>query len=98
SLSFYSLPTLRSSDLAVISAWWIRQTTLEDRLTMMEFMAEEIANQTVRGHSDDEQSLSDVDVREFLTNPGKYMDIDSTPVIFIKIGRAHVLTPVTFRS
>src|SRR5699024_650480 len=83
SLSFYSLPTLRSSDLAVISAWWIRQTTLEDRLTMMEFMAEEIANQTVRGHSDDEQSLSDVDVREFLTNPGKYMDIDSTPVIFI---------------
>lgn len=69
--------------VAVISAWWIRQTTLEDRLTMMEFMAEEIANQTVRGHSDDEQSLSDVDVREFLTNPGKYMDIDSTPVIFI---------------
>lgn len=49
----------------------------------MEFMAEEIANQAVRGHATEDQALSEMDVREFLTDPGKYMNIDSTPSILM---------------
>src|SRR5690625_1687212 len=69
--------------VTIVSAWWIRHTTLEDRVHMMEIMAEEIANQVVSGQPNDEQALSDLEIRAFLTDPGKYMNMKSNPSIFI---------------
>lgn len=69
--------------VAVISAWWIRHTTLQDRLHLMEVMAEEIAHEVVSGQPNNERDLRDVDVHDFLTDPGKYMNIKSNPSIFI---------------
>src|SRR5699024_585778 len=66
-----------------ISAWWIRHSALEDRLQLMEIMAEEIAQETVSGEPRNEQDLADANVHEFLTDPGKYMNIESNPSIFI---------------
>lgn len=69
--------------VTVVSAWWIRHTALNDRVDMMEIMAEEIANQVVSGQPNDEQALSDLEIRAFLTDPGKYMNMKSNPSIFI---------------
>lgn len=69
--------------VTIISAWWIRYTALQDRLQVMEVMAEEIARETVSGEPRSERDLADVDVHDFLTDPGKYMNIESNPSIFI---------------
>ena len=69
--------------VTIVSAWWIRHTTLEDRVHMMEIMAEEIAHQVVSGQPNDKQALSDIEIRAFLTDPGKYMNMKSNPSIFI---------------
>lgn len=66
-----------------VSAWWIRQTTLQDRLQIMEVMAEEIANEVVSGKPRNDRDLADVDVHDFLNDPGKYMNINSNPAILI---------------
>src|SRR5699024_5186965 len=58
-------------------------SALEDRLQLMEIMAEEIAQETVSGEPRNEQDLADANVHEFLTDPGKYMNIESNPSIFI---------------
>lgn len=69
--------------VTIISAWWIRYTTLQERLEVMEVMAEEIARETVSGNPSDEGDLADIDVHDFLTDPGRYMNIESKPSIFI---------------
>src|SRR5699024_1691908 len=58
-------------------------SALEDSLQLMEIMAEEIAQETVSGEPRNEQDLADANVHEFLTDPGKYMNIESNPSIFI---------------
>src|SRR5690625_7312613 len=50
---------------------------------MMEIMAEKMQNQVVSGQQNDEQALSDLEIRAFLTDPGKYMNMKSNPSIFI---------------
>lgn len=69
--------------VTLVSAWWIRQTTLQDRLQIMEVMAEEIANEVVSGKPRNDRDLADVDVHDFLNDPGKYMNINSSPAILI---------------
>jgi len=69
--------------VTIFSAWWIRHSALQDRLQLMEVMADEIANEVVSGRPNSERDLSDVDVRELLSNPGKYMNMKSNPSILI---------------
>lgn len=71
--------------VAVISAVWIRHTTFENRLEMMQVMAKQTANQIVQneaGHGGD-SSLDEFDVRAFLQDPGKFMQMPSDPSIFL---------------
>lgn len=77
--------------VTLISAWWIRQSALDDRLQLMEVMAEEIARETVSGEPRNDQDLADVNVHEFLTDPGKYMNIESNPSIYITNADGEVL-------
>src|SRR5699024_11020027 len=74
-----------------ISAWWIRHSALEDRLQLMEVMAEEIAQETVSSEPRNEQDLADANVHEFLTDPGKYMNMESNPSIFITNADGEIL-------
>lgn len=67
--------------IAVISALWIRHTTLENRLGMTKLMAEEIADRFV--DISEGRPISKGDVPGSLTNRGRFMDIESDPSIYI---------------
>src|SRR5699024_9902448 len=71
--------------VAIVSAIWIRHNAFEKRLDMMKFMAEETAELVVKGDNvmDEDDMLKDIEVRDFLNNPGRYMQIDSNPSIFV---------------
>ncbi|MBP2241946.1 signal transduction histidine kinase [Cytobacillus eiseniae] len=65
--------------IAIISALWIRHTTLENRLDMTKLMAEEIANRFV----DISEGRPNREVSGLLTNRGRFMNIESDPSIYI---------------
>lgn len=67
--------------IAVISALWIRHTTLENRLDMTKLMAEEIADRFV--DISEGRPISKGDVPGSLTDRGRFMDIESDPSIYI---------------
>src|SRR5699024_6780120 len=71
--------------ISIVSAFWIRHTTFEKRLDMMQFMVEEPAKRIVEGNeAKDEDSLwQRIEVRRFLEDPGGYMQMNSDPSIFI---------------
>lgn len=71
--------------VALVSAYWIRHTTFENRIDMMQLMAEESANQIVEGNqvTDEDSVLQNIEVRRFIEDPGRYMQINSDPSIFI---------------
>lgn len=71
--------------VAIISAIWIRHTTFENRLEMMQVMAKQTANQVVQNETGrgDDSSLDEFDVRAFLQDPGKFMQMPSDPSIFL---------------
>ncbi|WP_235822741.1 HAMP domain-containing sensor histidine kinase [Cytobacillus massiliigabonensis] len=66
--------------IAIISALWIRHTTLENRLDMTKLMAEEIADRFV---DISEGRPSKGDVPGSLTDRGRFMNIESDPSIYI---------------
>ncbi|MGP4066278.1 ATP-binding protein [Oceanobacillus sp. M65] len=67
--------------IAIISAMWIRHTTLDNRLNMMEFMAEETANRIV--HMTDDTIPPEFEIHRLLTDQGKFMNIESNPIIYV---------------
>lgn len=67
--------------IAVISALWIRHTTLENRLDMTKLMAEEIADRFV--DISEGRPISKGDVPGSLTDRGRFMNIESDPSIYI---------------
>ncbi len=79
--------------VAIVSALWIRHTTFENRLNMMLLMAEETANQIVHGraHMDKDSLLAEFEVREFLEEPGRFLNMKSDPGIYIVGERGDVL-------
>ncbi|MFD2629617.1 HAMP domain-containing sensor histidine kinase [Oceanobacillus kapialis] len=67
--------------IAVISAMWIRHTTLETRLNMMEFMAEETANRIV--HMTGDAIPPGIEIHRLLTDQGRFMNLESNPIIYV---------------
>ncbi|WP_313799941.1 HAMP domain-containing sensor histidine kinase [Cytobacillus sp.] len=67
--------------IAIISALWIRHTTLENRLDMTKLMAEEIADRFV--DISEGRPISKGDVPGSLTDRGRFMNIESDPSIYI---------------
>ncbi|PKR76759.1 two-component sensor histidine kinase [Halalkalibacillus sediminis] len=75
--------------VALISAWWIRSQTLENRLSMLEFMAEETASQLT---GEDEQRIPpNSELRQFLDERGRFMNMDSDPALYIVNARGSIL-------
>lgn len=78
--------------VAIVSAWWIRHTTLENRLNMMTLMAEESAHQLVYGNTEmDDEQLNEMEVRQFLEEPGRFMQMENDPSVFIVRTNGEVL-------
>ncbi|MEG6614926.1 HAMP domain-containing sensor histidine kinase [Peptococcaceae bacterium 1198_IL3148] len=67
--------------VAIISALWIRHSTLENRLNLMEFMAEETANRIV--NNNEERMPPERDVHRFLVDRGRLIDMEINPFIYI---------------
>ncbi|WP_286171852.1 HAMP domain-containing sensor histidine kinase [Gracilibacillus phocaeensis] len=68
--------------VAVVSALWIRHNTLENRLNIMEFMAEETADR-IANISEADDIPPNFDQRHILDNPGRFMDIEGNPTIYV---------------
>lgn len=75
--------------MAVVSALWIRHTTLENRLHMMEFMAAETANRLVANEEPVIPPLNEVP--GLFSERGHLMDMESSPSIYIADLRGNVL-------
>src|SRR5699024_9484592 len=71
--------------ISIISAFWIRHTTFEKRLDMMQLMVEETAKQIVESNKarDEESILKTIEVRRFIEDPGSNMQMNSDSYIFI---------------
>ncbi|SDM64777.1 HAMP domain-containing sensor histidine kinase [Sediminibacillus halophilus] len=67
--------------ITVISALWIRHTTLENRLNMMEFMAEETADR-IENMSDDTLP-PEFEIHRVITDRGRFMNRESNPIIYV---------------
>ncbi|MFC0562433.1 HAMP domain-containing sensor histidine kinase [Halalkalibacter alkalisediminis] len=67
--------------IAIISALWIRHTTLEHRLNMTKLMAEEIADRFV--DISEGRPTPRGDVPGFLLDRGRFMNMESDPSIYI---------------
>src|SRR5699024_11957916 len=70
--------------ISIISAFWLRHTTCEKRLDMMQFMVEETAKQIVEGNeaTDEDSLLQTIEERRILEYPDSYMQMNSDPCIF----------------
>lgn len=79
--------------ITIVSAIWIRHDAFQKRLSMMQFMAEQTAELMTKGdHPMNEDDLvKDFEVKEFLNNPGRYMQIASNPSIFIVNTKGEVI-------
>src|SRR5699024_7285765 len=71
--------------ISIMSALWIKHKTFDKRLDMMQFMVEETAKQSVEGNEakDEDSLLQTIEVRRFLEDPGRYMQMNSDASIFI---------------
>ncbi|QTM98164.1 HAMP domain-containing protein [Sediminibacillus dalangtanensis] len=67
--------------ITVLSAMWIRHTTLENRLNMMEFMAEETTNRIE--NMTDETLPPEFEIHRLLTDRGRFMNGESNPIIYV---------------
>ncbi|MFC4386664.1 ATP-binding protein [Gracilibacillus marinus] len=67
--------------VATVSALWIRHTTLENRLQVMEFMAEETARKMA--DLQEEELPPGMDIHRFLEGEGRFLDIEGKPTIYI---------------
>ncbi|MCU9614475.1 HAMP domain-containing histidine kinase [Caldibacillus lycopersici] len=67
--------------IAIISALWIRHNTLENRLNMMEFMAEEIAHRIV--NLDENMVGPENGGPGLLENRGQFLDMETNPKMYI---------------
>jgi len=74
--------------IAFISAIWIRYTTLEHRLNMMEFMAQEIAERFSGG----DQNFAEGERPGKLPDRSRLMDLKGDPLIYIADGNGNVLS------
>ncbi|UOQ49067.1 HAMP domain-containing histidine kinase [Gracilibacillus caseinilyticus] len=68
--------------IAIISAMWIRHTTLDNRLNIMEFMAEETASR-IANMSDSGTLPPEFEMHRLLDDPGRFMNIESNPTIYV---------------
>lgn len=67
--------------MAVISALWIRHTTLENRLNMLEFMAEETANRLVTNEEPVIPPLNEIP--GLFSERGRLLNMESNPTIYV---------------
>lgn len=67
--------------IAVVSALWIRHTTLKNRLHMMEFMAEEMVSRMV--NHQDREMLPGENSSGLFPERGHLMDMEKNPFIYI---------------
>src|SRR5690606_8359837 len=75
--------------MAIVSALWIRHTTLENRLHMLEFMAEETANRLV---ANEEPAIPPFnDVPGLFSERGDLLNMESNPSIYITDSRGAIL-------
>lgn len=78
------------SSLSLFSVLWIRHTTVENRLNIMELMAEEIADRFVE--MSEGQPIPKGDVPGYLNDRGRFMDLESDPLISIVDTYGNTLT------
>lgn len=76
--------------IAVISATWIRHSTLDNRLDMMEFMAEETASR-IANMSTNDNLPPEFEMHRLLDDPGRFMDIKSNPAIYITSNEGQIV-------
>lgn len=67
--------------VAIVSALWIRHTTLEHRLNVTKLMADELADRFVE--ISEGRPISREKLPGFLLNRGKFLDIKSDPSIYV---------------
>ncbi|KAB8129907.1 HAMP domain-containing histidine kinase [Gracilibacillus oryzae] len=67
--------------VAVVSALWIKHTTLENRLQVMEFMAEETARRIA--NMDEDNLPPAMEMHRFLEGEGRFIDMEGKPSIYI---------------
>nr|WP_236838576.1 ATP-binding protein [Caldalkalibacillus salinus] len=75
--------------IAIISAIWIRHQTLEHRLNIMEFMAEETVHRMV--NIEEHRVPPEAELHRVLRESGRYMDMDSQPFMYIVNTKGNVL-------
>ncbi|WP_235872274.1 HAMP domain-containing sensor histidine kinase [Siminovitchia acidinfaciens] len=75
--------------MAVVSALWIRHTTLENRLHMMEFMAEETANRLVGNEEPAIPPLNDIP--GLFSERGHLLNMKRNPFIYVANARGTIL-------
>ncbi|SET18367.1 Signal transduction histidine kinase [Salinibacillus kushneri] len=80
--------------VTIISAVWIRHQTFESRISMMEFMAQEIANRFVN----EEPGRPDENIQNFLEKRGQFSNMESTPYIYIVNTEGRILSSNTPQS
>ncbi|MEA1854280.1 HAMP domain-containing sensor histidine kinase [Cytobacillus sp. OWB-43] len=76
--------------IAFFSVLWIRHTTVENRLNIMELMAEEIADRFVE--MSEGKPIPKGDVPGYLNDRGRFMDLESDPLISIVDTYGNTLT------
>lgn len=76
--------------IAFVSVMWIRHTTLENRLNIMELMTEEIADRFV--DFSEGKPISKGDVPGYLDDRGRFMNLESEPFIYIVDRRGATLS------
>lgn len=68
--------------ITIVSALWIRHTTLENRVNMMKMMSEEIAYR-VAGTSEVRPGSPNAEMPGFLDDRGRFLDLENDPSIYI---------------
>ncbi len=81
--------------VAIVSAIWIRHSNLEHRLEVMDFMAEEIANRFMNVN---EKIPSDEEVQAFLSNQGRFTNMESNPYLYIATADGTILSSNRLQS
>ncbi|MGD6943323.1 HAMP domain-containing sensor histidine kinase [Cytobacillus gottheilii] len=76
--------------IAIISAVWIRHTTLENRLKIMTLMSEEVADRFI--DISEGRPMQNGDVPGLLSERGRYMDLEKDPYMYIVDVNGRILT------
>jgi signal transduction histidine kinase len=76
--------------IAFVSAIWIRHQALENRLELMEFMAEETANRFL--NINDKPLTQEESIKDFLEERGQFKNMESNPFIYITTSDGIILT------